>query len=976
MSQNEKHLLKALFVSADKKSYDSVKRLTDEFHRSVCQIKWAKSVQTALKLLTDCNYDVCLIDYCSEKQIDLPFVQEISRISSHTPILLLTCEEDRAIQLEAMRNGAVFCLDKATIDGQQFEKNLECAVERVGNLSTLHRSVDKFRNLVETLPVMIYVVEPKPPYLPIYISPAFEAFGYSLEDWNSCVDFWVRLLHPEDKEWVLTKTEAAMKSGSQTDFEYRIVTKNGDTRWVHDRGYFVRDAIETVVCWQGVILDITARKQALEALAESETRYRELFEKASDGIYTRDVDGNFTSVNRACELILGYKREELLKMNIGQIIAPDYAEKAREMFPPTLDSAQSSVQELVVIAKDGQRLTVEINTRLIVHNEKIIGIQGIARNISERKLSEEALISSELRYRLLGEGIKHHVWTARPDGSFDYANARTLAYFGQTLEEITSSGMRGLIHPDDLSECYKRWSRALKTGEDYEMEHRLRRHDGEYRWHKGVATAAFDGEGNIIKWFGTNSDMNDKKLAEAQLNYNALHDTLTNLPNRVKFMNHLQQAIHRVGHHPSSRFAVLFLDLDRFKLINDSLGHSVGDKLLIAIGARLETCVRPGDIVARLGGDEFTLLLFNVSEISDAVQVTNRILEKLSLPFQINGYEVFTSASVGVIVSDEVSRLPEDFLRDADTAMYRAKETGKARYEIFDREMHIRNMNLLQLENDLRKAIEQEEFRVYYQPIVQLDSGQTLEFEALIRWQHPKHGLVSPDHFIGMAEETGLIIPIGEWILREACRQVAEWNRDFPLLKRLSISVNLSAKQLMHPDLIVQVKQILEQTGLDPHCLKLEVTESIVLENSDRALVVMAELHALNISLTTDDFGTGYSSLSYLHRFPFDCLKIDRSFVSKMNSDQKSEAIVRTILLLAQNLNIKTVAEGIETAHQLKSLRELGCQTGQGYLFSKPVSVEVAEEFLRNGLPHLNDDSFSGFDKKETINLLESNEIH
>ncbi len=569
----------------------------------------------------------------------------------------------------------------------------------------------------------------------------------------------------------------------------------------------------------------------------------------------------------------------------------------------------------------------------------------------------------------------HHVWTAQPDGTVDYVNARMLDYFGQTLAEMTGSGWQDTVHPEDLPECLKRWTHSMRTGSNYEMEFRLRRHDGEYRWHKALATAAFDAGGKIMNWFGTNSDMNDKKLAEAQLSHNAMHDSLTNLPNRVKFMNHLQRAINRTVYNPSFCFAVLFLDLDRFKLINDSLGHSVGDQLLVAIGERLEFSIRPGDIVARLGGDEFTILLFNIGDVSDAVQIANRILEQLSLPFQIAGYEVFTSASVGIIVSDEVPRQPEDYLRDADTAMYRAKETGKARYEIFDREMHIRNMNLLRLENDLRRAIEQNEFRVYYQPIVRLDTGETQEFEALIRWQHPFHGLVAPNDFIGMAEETGLIIPIGEWVLREACRQTAEWKRRFPMTKRFSVSVNLSAKQLMHPDLVARITQILEQTGLDPQCLKLEVTESIVLENSDKALAVMAELHSLNISLSTDDFGTGYSSLSYLHRFPFDCLKIDRSFISKMNSDQKSEAIVRTILLLAENLNIETVAEGIETERQLKSLRQLGCKTGQGYLFSKPVSAEIAENLLRNGLKNAGDESFYGFDKAENHQLLELNKI-
>jgi len=471
---------------------------------------------------------------------------------------------------------------------------------------------------------------------------------------------------------------------------------------------------------------------------------------------------------------------------------------------------------------------------------------------------------------------------------------------------------------------------------------------------------------------GIARDITERKQTEQQLLYNALHDGLTNLPNRAKFMGHLEHAANRAERNPAACFAVLFLDLDRFKLINDSLGHFIGDKLLIAIAQRLVSCVRPSDIVARLGGDEFTILLNHITEPADAVRVANRFLERLSEPFKVDTYEVFTSASIGIIVSDEIQRQPEDFLRDADTAMYRAKEAGKSRYEIFDREMHIRNMNLLEMENDLRQAIENNEFRVFYQPIVSLETGEIREFEALIRWQHPKYGLIMPNEFINIAEETGLIVSIGEWILREACRQTAEWKKTISSSAPLSVSVNLSAKQLMHPNLSGQVEKILTQSALSPRCLKLEVTETMVMENCDKAVAVISNLHRLGVSLSTDDFGTGYSSLSYLHRFPFNSLKIDRSFVSKMDSDRKSEAIVRTILLLGQNLNMETVAEGVENERQLESLCRLGCKIGQGYLFSKPVNAETAEQLLREGLPNAFDKSLfnlSGIGGQQMLEL-------
>ncbi|MBA3353812.1 MAG: EAL domain-containing protein, partial [Blastocatellia bacterium] len=439
-----------------------------------------------------------------------------------------------------------------------------------------------------------------------------------------------------------------------------------------------------------------------------------------------------------------------------------------------------------------------------------------------------------------------------------------------------------------------------------------------------------------------------RRQAEERLIHNALHDSLTDLPNRTAFMRHLQEAVDQTKADPDFKFAVLFLDLDRFKIINDSLGHVIGDKLLVGIAKRLMTCVRPGDIVARFGGDEFTILLNNVNEPSDATMVAERLQRKLSAPFNFGNYEVFSSASIGIIVSDEVDRDAEDFLRDADTAMYRAKESGKARCEVFDREMHAANMNLLQLETDLRRAITRSEFELFYQPIVSLDENPSNEFEALIRWNHPIHGCVAPNDFISVAEESGLIIPIGRWILDEACRQISVWQRTIPDNENLSVSVNLSAKQLMHPALRGQLEETLRTTGLDPRHLKLEVTESTVLERSETALAVLSEMRKLGLSLAMDDFGTGYSSLTYLHQFPFERLKIDRSFVEKMDHDPKSEAIVRTILLLGKNLNMEVVAEGIESERQLSLLRSLGCSLGQGFLFSRPMNAVDAEQFLLN----------------------------
>ncbi len=429
----------------------------------------------------------------------------------------------------------------------------------------------------------------------------------------------------------------------------------------------------------------------------------------------------------------------------------------------------------------------------------------------------------------------------------------------------------------------------------------------------------------------------------------AFHDALTGLPNRALLTDHLKLSIERAKLHKDHLFAVLFLDLDRFKNINDSLGHVAGDQLLINIARRLEDCLRPTDTVARLGGDEFAILLDGLEAYDHAIGVAERAQRELMRPFNLNGHEVYTTASIGITLSTIEYDHPESVLRDADTAMYRAKENGKARYELFDKVMHARAVARLQLENDLRRAIERNEFHVYYQPIVSLDTDRLAGFEALVRWEHPERGIISPAEFIASAEETGLIVELGQWVLREACRQMHEWQWQNPAHGQMIVSVNLSAKQFTQPDLLGQIKRTLHETGLDPRCLKLEITESIVMENAETASTMLMHLRELGVHLSIDDFGTGYSSLSYLHRFPVNTLKIDRSFISRMGAGDENTEIVRTIITLASNLGMKVIAEGVETQAQLAQLKKMGCDYGQGYLFSRPMSAEVASLLILRG---------------------------
>jgi diguanylate cyclase (GGDEF)-like protein len=425
----------------------------------------------------------------------------------------------------------------------------------------------------------------------------------------------------------------------------------------------------------------------------------------------------------------------------------------------------------------------------------------------------------------------------------------------------------------------------------------------------------------------------------------AFHDSLTGLPNRAMFTELLKAEIESSNRRNEYMFAVLFLDLDRFKNINDSLGHTHGDLLLVAFAERLERTLRPIDTLARFGGDEFAILLSGMSDATDAVRVAQRIQDELSQPFVLDKNSAFATASIGIALSSSGYDRADDILRDADIAMYRAKENGKARYEVFDHGMHARAVSRLQLESDLRQAVEQKEFCVYYQPIVSLQTGRLAGFEALVRWNHPRRGLVSPADFIPVAEETGLIVPIGEWVLNEACGRVRQWQIDSPSHRSLSLSVNLSARQVAQPDLLNRIKEALDTSKLNPHCLKLEITESVVMENAEAAAQMFKQLRLLGVQLSIDDFGTGYSSLSYLHRFPLNYLKIDRSFVSRLTTENDN-AIVRTISTLARNLGMEVIAEGIETEEQFQQLKMLGCEYGQGFLFSRPVADEFVEHLL------------------------------
>jgi diguanylate cyclase (GGDEF)-like protein/PAS domain S-box-containing protein len=692
--------------------------------------------------------------------------------------------------------------------------------------------------------------------------------------------------------------------------------------------------------------EIFERERTGDELRQLKEFNEKIVQSIAEAIVLEDKEGLLTFANPRTEKLLGYKLEEIMGEHWTVIVPVGERRKVREETSRRPEGFEGQYETLLQ-KKDGTIIPVLASALPLFRDDLFDGVLTAFIDITELKDTENRLRDSEEKYRTLVENLNVGVFRTSVDeqGHFIHANTAIVEMFGyDSIDEFLGTSVVDLYRK--AGDRQRFLDEMKDRGYVKNRELNLIKKDGSPFWAACTATAEFDEQGKM-KWIdGVIEDITIRRQTEVQLLYDALHDALTDLPNRTLFFDRLEHTMARAARRDDFIYAVLFLDLDRFKVVNDSLGHSVGDLLLISVAKRLSACLRTVDTIARLGGDEFVILLDDPSGIGEAIAIAERIREELKQPFIINGHEVYTSASIGIVLHSPEYQYPEGVLRDADTAMYRAKKMGKDRYELFDPKMRQDVIARMRIETDLRKAIERDEFRLHYQPLISTESGQVLGFEALLRWEHPERGLLRPRDFLAIAEETGLLLSIGEWVFREACQLIRDIQLQYPQDPPLFVSVNVSKRQFTDPDLIPDIQKALTESGLEPDSLVLEITESVLMEDIDSAASIIKGILDLGVKIQMDDFGTGYSSLATLHRFPIGALKIAREFIVEFDSGEERSEVVHTIITLARNMKLFVIAEGVENLEQLEFLKSEKCDIWQGYYCAKPMTSDNLHVFL------------------------------
>ena len=861
---------------------------------------------------------------------------------------------------------AVGLLSVESVDGVKLTENdlrvmvamselVELAISRARLYARVRYSEERYRALTQNSSDLVTVMETGG--IVRYQSPAIvRMLGYSTEELlgKNAFDY----VHPDDLQKVRIAYEEGLKDpGLQPSAEYRFRHKDGSWRWLESVG---TNLIQEPGVGGYVVntRDITRRKDA-------EKRYRMLVERIPAITYIREIRHNSESVYVSPQVmdIMGYSPEECTSTPDLwiRILHPDDREAVLAEDLRTNETGEPFVMEYRQFARDGHLVWIRDEATLVRDEEgEPLYWLGVQIDITERKRAEARLGAAERRFRTLVDQIPAVTYidpVEDPETSL-YTSPQIEKMLGYTPEEWREGKLwPKCLHPDDRERILAADERFEAGDEEpFSEEYRLLAKDGSVVWVREEAVLLKDEAGEPLYWQGILYDLTERKALEERLEHRAFHDYLTDLPNRQLFVERLRNALDRTRRKEGRKVAVLFTDLDEFKIINDSLGHEAGDVLLTLVAQRLKRCLRPEDSLARFGGDEFVVLIEDIEGPEVAVRVAQRITEELKEPFLLEGRELFAPSSIGIGLGDARTKTPETLLMDADTAMYRAKEEGGT-FRVFDQDMYKQARGRLELEADLRRTLEapHERLPVFYQPMVSIPEGKIVGMEALVRWSHPEKGLLVPPEFIPMAEETGLIVPMGQWVLDEACRRARDWQERYAKNVPLTMAVNISARQLHYPELVGEVEEALRRAALDPGSLTLEITESVLVEDEGSRAGTLRRLKELGVRLAIDDFGVGYSSLSYLRYLPVDQLKLDRVLVGDLDSDHKNLAIVRAAVDLGHALGIEVVAEGVETHEEFAELRKLGCDVGQGDYWCGPHLPRVTEELLASNhtrLPH------------------------
>ena len=899
-----------------------------------CEFRRVETREDYLAALADFTPDVILCDYHLPRFDGLAALDLALAHCPDVPFILVTGALDEATAVSCMKAGAwdYILKDHLSRLGPAVLGALEQQRLRLENRRAneeLRQSEERYRCLFEDNHAVMLLLDPESSEI-VDANPSAAAFyGYSREQLRSKRITEINTL---DADEVRREMELA-KAAQRYHFNFRHRLANGTIRDVEVFSATIRLSGRALLL--SIIHDVTERKTAETGWQLAQF----CIDHAAIGMLRIDADGHILMANERARQSLGYALAELQERSLGDL-DPNLTEGLWRQRRRALDGQETRTFESVHRRKDGTLFPVEVTLSRLDYEGQSLYF-AFVYDIADRKLYEEEM-------RKLSTAVEQSpasVILTDPWGRIEYVNPKFTQISGYALDEVQGRNPSLMKSGETSEEEYRQLWETITAGGEWRGEFHNRRKDGSLFWESAAISAIRNEFGAISHFLAVKEDITERKVYEEQLRHLATHDELTGLANRTLLLDRLEQAIH-YAQRSRRLVAVLLLDLDRFKVLNDSLGHSVGDELLFSAAQRLRTVVREMDSVARLGGDEFVILLGELVGEDDVGPVARKVLEHLTLPYQLGARDLTVTASLGISLYPRDGQDAETLLRNADVAMYRAKEEGGC-FRFYAPEMNLRVMETLEMEADLRRALEREEFCLHYQPKVALATGKIYGAEALLRWRHPERGMVGPGTFIPLAEETGLILPIGEWVIGEVCAQLRRW-RDAGL-PVLPVAANLSARQFRREDLADTARRFLRERDLEPGLLEMELTESMIMRDPQAAVATMRQFKDLGVSLALDDFGTGYSSLNYLRRFPVDSLKIDRSFISDAADDPSAAAVVTSIVAIAHSLGLQAVAEGVETRRQLDFLRHCGCDSFQGFYFSRPLPAEDFAALTRQG---------------------------